>query len=81
VCLNDLKRLPPTGDLFVKFYFIVKIKNMKEFIKENWFKIALIIMLSIGVVSYALNQYIHYQKQIQTQVDKEKKGKIRQIVN
>ena len=40
---------------------------MKKFIKENWFKIAIIIILLVVASAYALGQYAYYQKQ-QTQI-------------
>ena len=47
---------------------------MKQFIKENWFRIVIVILLSIITLSYAFSQYAYYQKQqSQIQSDKEKK--------
>ena len=50
---------------------------MKKFIKREWFKIIMIILLSIVVISYASCQYVYYQKQqIQLQeMQKEQKAK------
>ena len=46
---------------------------MKKFIKENWFKIIIIVLLSIVTFSYTFSQYTNYQKQqSQIQLDKEK---------
>jgi len=36
---------------------------MKKFIKKEWFKIIIIILLSIITVSYASSKYVYYQKQ------------------
>ena len=50
---------------------------MKKFIKKEWFKIIIIILLSIVVISYASGQYVYYQKQkIQLQeMQEEQKAK------
>ena len=56
--LGDPKGLSPTGDLFCKDLFIIKIRNMKEFIKENWFKIILLFILIYFVINHiSLNRY------------------------
>jgi len=55
---GDPKGSPPTGDLFCKVLFIVKIKNMKKFIEENWFKILLVVILMYFVTNYiSLSRY------------------------
>ena len=36
---------------------------MKKFIKKEWFKIIVIILLSIVAISYVSGQYVYYQKQ------------------
>jgi len=36
---------------------------MKKFIKKEWFKIIIIILLSVVAIGYASGQYIYYQKQ------------------
>lgn len=36
---------------------------MKKFIRKEWFKIIVIILLSIIAISYASGQYVYYQKQ------------------
>lgn len=36
---------------------------MKKFIKKEWFKIIIIILLSIITISYASSKYVYYQKQ------------------
>ena len=50
---------------------------MKKFIKKEWFKIIIIILLSVAVISYASGQYVYYQKQqIQLQeIQREQKVK------
>ena len=46
---------------------------MKKFIKENWFKLVIVILLSIVALGYIFSQYANYQKQqSQIQLDKEK---------
>jgi len=45
--LGDPKGSPPTGDLFCGVLFIIKIKNMKKFIKENWLKVVIIFTVII----------------------------------
>ena len=48
---------------------------MKEFIKENWFKIIIVILPSIIIFGYIFIQYNYYQKQqLQIQLDIEKQG-------
>jgi len=51
---------------------------MKEFIKENWFKVAIVIILTMIVSAYALGQYAYYQKQqAQIQLGKEKQEQLK----
>lgn len=48
---------------------------MNKFIKENWFKLSIIMLLGVGILSYALNSYTSYQKQ-QIQMQKDKNNQI-----
>ncbi|MCK5466069.1 hypothetical protein KAI56_01040 [Candidatus Parcubacteria bacterium] len=54
---------------------------MKKFIKREWFKIIMIILLSIVVISYASCQYVYYQKQqiqlqeMRQEIQKEQRAK------
>lgn len=44
---------------------------MKKFIEKNWFKLSIVILLGIGILSYTLSSYTSYLKQqIQAQTDK-----------
>ena len=54
---------------------------MKKFIKKEWFKIIIIILLSIITISYASSKYVYYQKQqiqlqeMQQKIQKEQRAK------
>jgi len=54
---------------------------MKKFIRKEWFKIIIIILLSIVAISYASCQYVYYQKQqiqlreMQQEIQKEQRAK------
>ena len=50
---------------------------MKKFIKKEWFKIIIIILLSIITISYASSQYVYYQKQ-QIQLREMQQEKVRE---
>jgi len=54
---------------------------MKKFIKREWFKIMIVILLSIITISYAFSKYVYYQKQqiqlqeMQQEIRKEQRAK------
>jgi len=50
---------------------------VKKFIKKEWFKIIIIILLSIITISYASSQYVYYQKQ-QIQLREMQQEKVRE---
>ena len=51
---------------------------MKEFIKENWFKVIITVILIVMATAYIVGQYIYYQNQeVQIQLNKEKQEQLK----